>query len=156
MKRRVTSGATVSRTLAPKADLMGTTEKDYGRLRPISPSSLSPQRWCWGDRLADRLRGPQKPERPGQAGRWPLLQSRLLRLPQASETTHLPHSRGGHRGRALVRRGDVCRALGLSMDAGAVRHLGNLIQDEVARWRPTEGITADAPTPSSPSPASTS
>ena len=34
---------------------------------------------------------------------------------------------------------DVCRALGLTTAGGATRHLTNLNQDEVGRWRPTAG-----------------
>ncbi len=40
---------------------------------------------------------------------------------------------------------DVCRALNLSMTGGSTRHLVNLSQDEVSRWRPTTGKTCGKP-----------
>jgi len=40
---------------------------------------------------------------------------------------------------------DACRALGLSLIAGSTRHLTNLNQDEVARWRPTDGKVGGRP-----------
>ena len=40
---------------------------------------------------------------------------------------------------------DVCRALGLTIEGGATRHLRNLSKVEVASWRPTSGKQGGRP-----------